>query len=327
MKRILSIALLLGGLLMAACDNEPYAKGWKPNASNSNVESFITCKTVNATRVAAVVFGRLQGKVSASSYGICISLNENPTIDDTKVAADNRCSDEGFEGYFGAYFKGLTPSTTYHARAYFTDQTGKTIYGEDVTFKTTTGGTFSWDWADGSEALAKSAGAYDRITEAMDSACSNFIHYTNLSKHFTVEYTESESVPTADCSVKSSEEAYMRFGKESIYQWVGTAQHELTHGMGVGQSDNWTSFPSPWEGTWTVLTARVMLQDVTININHDNMHFWPGGINYRNNVESLSGGDADTKKDAPTSLQERRLQANCLIINSMREVDGLHDHW
>ena len=62
--------------------------------------------------------------------GVCWSTSSNPTTSDSKT------SDGSGSASFTSYLTGLTPGTTYHARAYATNSVG-TGYGSEVIFTTT----------------------------------------------------------------------------------------------------------------------------------------------------------------------------------------------
>lgn len=69
------------------------------------------------------------GKGKISDVGFCYSLNSNPTT------ADNKVSCGAATGTFGKTVTGLQQNTTYHVRAYATNEAG-TAYSSDVTFTT-----------------------------------------------------------------------------------------------------------------------------------------------------------------------------------------------
>jgi hypothetical protein len=78
------------------------------------------------------------GSANPTAYGVCYGTTANPDITGSKV-------DKGavsVTGTFVASMTGLTANTTYHVRAYATNTAG-TSYGNDVTFKTLTPGTWT----------------------------------------------------------------------------------------------------------------------------------------------------------------------------------------
>jgi PKD repeat protein len=69
------------------------------------------------------------GGFTITSRGICWSTSTNPTV------SGSHTNEPGTTGSFSSTMTGLTPSTTYHVRAYATNSTG-TGYGSDVVFST-----------------------------------------------------------------------------------------------------------------------------------------------------------------------------------------------
>ena len=68
-----------------------------------------------------------EGGGTVTAKGVCWSISENPTISDSKT------EDGTGTGSFTSSITGLTAGTTYHVRAYATNQAG-TTYGADVSF-------------------------------------------------------------------------------------------------------------------------------------------------------------------------------------------------
>lgn len=73
------------------------------------------------------------GGAEVTESGICWSINENPTLNDNHVAVGTGT------GAFTAMMNGLEVGTTYHVRAYATNEVG-TAYGLDREFVTSGGG-------------------------------------------------------------------------------------------------------------------------------------------------------------------------------------------
>lgn len=97
--------------------------------------------TVTTKEVAGVTSNSAQcggdvtsdGGASVIERGICWSTNGNPTLSDSHIAVGSGT------GSFTYTLTGLTASTTYHVRAYATNEAG-TAYGLDKTFTTLSGG-------------------------------------------------------------------------------------------------------------------------------------------------------------------------------------------
>ncbi len=105
----------------------------------------VTAQATTAKVNANVVY---DGGAEITERGVCYSTDENPTIDDIRVA------NEGTTGEYSVDIDGLETSTTYHARAYAINSEG-VAYGSDIVFSTfpTTmyiNGSFvpGWNWAD-----------------------------------------------------------------------------------------------------------------------------------------------------------------------------------
>ena len=69
------------------------------------------------------------GNAAVTARGVCWSTSNNPTINDSHTA------DGTGTGFFTSSITGLTPNTTYYARAYATNSLG-TAYGNEVSFTT-----------------------------------------------------------------------------------------------------------------------------------------------------------------------------------------------
>lgn len=283
--------------------------------------SLTTYPVTNRVRVAAIVLGAFKELGDVTEYGAVLGREINPTIDDdTHVRAadmDNNTHE------FGVFFDNLQPLTMYHTRTYAIQADGTVVYGNDRIFQTTRGGQVTWRWASNEEgakaAITDGVSAYDRITEAMDSAMFYYNNYSNLVKSISVEYNT--GVQTADCNIN----AWMRFGPTPRYQWVGTAQHEISHAMGVGTGSNWRtliqySSVRQWSQPIANQALKVMLKDMTQVIHGDTQHFWNGGINQR---EEVTNGT--TNSYGVTIRNADMLKANALILNGMRE-DGLTNY-
>lgn len=70
------------------------------------------------------------GGSTVTARGVCWSQTENPT-----VALSTKTTDGNGTGEFSSSITGLAPGTTYHVRAYATNETG-TAYGNEISFTT-----------------------------------------------------------------------------------------------------------------------------------------------------------------------------------------------
>ena len=81
---------------------------------------------------AAIVSGNVteDGNADISACGLCCSISSNPTTDNMVVLAQNTTI-----GEFTVTLNGLTPNTTYYARAFATNSAG-TVYSDEISFTT-----------------------------------------------------------------------------------------------------------------------------------------------------------------------------------------------
>ena len=78
------------------------------------------------------------GGGTVTARGVCWAYTANPVI------TDSHTSDGSGAGTYVSYISPLIPNTTYHARAYATNETG-TAYGDDVEFTTISGAGLDGD--------------------------------------------------------------------------------------------------------------------------------------------------------------------------------------
>lgn len=267
---------------------------------------------------AAIVYGHFKKAGDIVSFGVCLSHAPNPTVDDLCETAADTCKVKGMTGEFGVLFDGLDSDRLYHTRAFAISSTD-TVYGEERIFKTARKGTVNWAFWSGEEedARVNGNGADTRIRTAMDSACYYYNNYTTLDKWINVNFEP--GVQTADCNING----WMRYGPGVSYQWVGTAQHEISHALGVGTSSNWNSlFDSSglWKGKHANRVIRACFNDQSYFIHLSGVHFYPGGINYSSEVSS---GEKNTHGFVING--KRMLISNAFILHGMR-MDGMTNY-
>jgi len=92
-----------------------------------------TNSVTSVTEISAISGGSItfDGGGAITTRGVCWSTAPNPTT------ADSKTTDGSGSGAFVSSLTGLTPNTTYHTRAYATNNRG-TAYGEDLSFTTIT---------------------------------------------------------------------------------------------------------------------------------------------------------------------------------------------
>ena len=102
----------------------------------------VSTVAVDISDNSACVVGNLidAGNVDIMACGACYSTTSNPTIDDIAIIAEGTTI-----GEFTAVLNNLTPNTVYYARAFATNNSGGVSYGEEISFTTFAGST----WTDG----------------------------------------------------------------------------------------------------------------------------------------------------------------------------------
>ena len=111
--------------------------GYGPEISFTTGGAVVTIPTVStdsgvsATYSGITIYGTVQssGGGTLTGVGVCWGPSANPDINGSHTTS------AAVTGFFGLTITGLTPLTTYHARAYATNSAG-TGYGNDYTFTT-----------------------------------------------------------------------------------------------------------------------------------------------------------------------------------------------
>ncbi|HET9517546.1 MAG TPA: cellulose-binding domain-containing protein [Actinoplanes sp.] len=142
-------------------------------------------------------------------------------------------------------------------------------------------GRLSYSLRRSASPTAAETDAYNRISSAMDQALRVYNCFLTITKTIPVSYDP--NVATADGSYDGG----IRFGKT----WTmvqATAQHEISHVLGVGTYWNWR--PHVVGGRWTGSRATSLIRSLTGNsaaiVNCDNQHFWPYGLNQASEAKS-----------------------------------------
>lgn len=227
-------------------------------------------------RGATMAFGRIKSASAnngtmITKKGFCLSENPNPTVDDT--VSTNQLSNNGTI----YYFEGLKPATRYYMRAYATNKSGDTGYGDVIKFYTVPKGNVTFSLRNSGDAAVQ-----ERIRKASETACDYYNNMTSTSRHFNIGY--GSGTPTADCNYQP--EPWMNVGPNQSYQKTGTIMHEMMHGMGLmNYSTQWSQGnlrSGNGTGTWTgdrVTEALTFWENKATTLNGDNVHMWPYGIN------------------------------------------------
>ncbi|GGH19226.1 hypothetical protein [Pedobacter zeae] len=250
---------------------------------------------IGSTVAAADIEVLTDGGDAITERGIVYASLPNPTVSSSKVKHNNA----GL-GKFRLSLKGLTPKTTYYARAYAINAKGVS-YSSEVTFKTIAKGNVTYTINKSSNPTEEEINAYARITAAADSACWYLNNYTSATKNITLNYVP--GVGTAD----ATNTGWVRYGTNATYQKLRTTLHEFNHTLGTGTTDWWTG-TAIVNGIYTGNTVNTLLKKITgkdTPLNGDRQHWWPYGLNQDSEVSSSWD-----------------YVYNCLIIEAMRK-DGL----
>jgi len=117
-----SVVILLLTLFVSSCKKEEEVKA--PSFANSAID---VITPISARCVASV---NAEGSSPIDDRGVCWSTESMPDISDSKIYSGSGT------GEYIAILTGLTPQTTYYARAFASNSAG-TTYGDEITFTTT----------------------------------------------------------------------------------------------------------------------------------------------------------------------------------------------
>lgn len=133
MEKTLFVCLFVMASILISCEKD------EGNTDGTPKVETIEVKDINP-------FGAsISGKVSGGSYdvtyrGVCVGLSNNPTINNSYIQSGQGLGE--FVSTFGKNNRPLAINTVYFARAYAgikTDEGTTTIYGNEISFKTTDG--------------------------------------------------------------------------------------------------------------------------------------------------------------------------------------------
>ena len=285
-------------------------------AFQTQVATLATLETSNVSIFAkkgAIVCGRIadNGNDEIEEWGVCYSTSILPTTEDNKVLASKATKAISSTGEFGVFLDNLEAGTRYYVRTYAKNNAG-IAYGPQRTFNTVGKNvvkmTYYVDKA--ANPTEDQLDAYACMTEALDSAMyyyNNYYNYSGGTKSLWCYY--SPGIPTAQASCDGA----IGYGSNRSYMWVGTTMHEIAHALGSGTQWTWTSnllVNGVYQKKNAEIVVRVFNDDwvTTPILKGDGWHFWPGGINYRNEV----------------TRGEKDLKMHALMLTAMR-LDGLQD--
>lgn len=235
------------------------------------VETTSATYNYSTNKATCVVKVLSNGGCALTERGICWSTSKNPTINNSKFSSGTAV------GQFYAMTSSLNLNSTYYIRAFATNCAG-TAYGAELVVKPLMGNV---TYTLGIDPVANPE-PYRLIKIAMDSACYYFNRYTTFRGNVYVYYNA--GIPTAQASYHGS----IGFGPNARYQWVGTAIHEMCHYMGSGTTNEWKA--KIVGGVWTGTTGAALLKTLTgETLKGDSQHFWPYGINQKEEITGLGG--------------------------------------
>ena len=119
--------------------------------------------------------------------------------------------------------------------------------------------------------------------DAMTNAVGHYNAHGGFNKHLRVTYNS--GVPTADGNYNGS----IRFG--GSYPSTGLALHEIAHTLGVGTTQAYQNNRNSNNNKWTGPNAIEKVEQfdgLGSQLNADNFHFYPYGLNYSNEYSTLN---------------------------------------
>lgn len=118
------ILLAFSAILVVGCQE-------KDNKGNEGGCSVTTIEVTEITAFSAKTGGIVSGSETITERGVCWGISAEPTVDD-----NNAFDIDPVAGEYTIKIEGLTPQTTYYARAYAKKDNGEVIYGEALPFDT-----------------------------------------------------------------------------------------------------------------------------------------------------------------------------------------------
>ncbi|MBN2764775.1 MAG: hypothetical protein JXR27_00260 [Paludibacteraceae bacterium] len=238
-----------------------------------SVETVSATFNYNTNKATCVVKVVSNGGCTLTQRGICWSTKRNPTT------ADNVFSSGISVGQFYAQTGTLDLNKIYYIRSFATNCMG-TTYGNEMSVQALMGNvtyTLAQDVINAGERT------HNLIKTAMDSACYYYNRYTTFRANIWVYYNA--GIPTAQASYHGS----IGFGPNERYMFVGTAMHEMAHYFGSGTTTAWKNLMvgGLWQGAVAkALCLQLTGQTLKGDNNNSPVHYWPTGINQREEVKS-----------------------------------------
>lgn len=122
-------------------------------SQNQNEPTVTTKNITNITETTASCGGNVtnDGGAEVTERGVCWSISQNPTVDNNHVSSGSG------NGEFSCSMTDLSPNTTYYVRAYAKNSLG-IGYGEEKSFKTSSGAWIKYDNGSIDDAIGLSNG-------------------------------------------------------------------------------------------------------------------------------------------------------------------------
>ncbi|KAG9203890.1 hypothetical protein G6514_002051 [Epicoccum nigrum] len=131
----------------------------------------------------------------------------------------------------------------------------------------------TWSLAKVSNPSADQSDAYAKIEAAMRLAVARYDRLGSATKNIRVAYVP--GVPTAEANFNGD----LRFGSNRAYMNERTAMHEISHTLGIGQTNAFNTKCA--SGDWrTALPLLRSWDGASAVINCGGSHIWPYGLNY-----------------------------------------------
>lgn len=210
-----------------------------------------TQATANIGTTNAICNGSITtlGSPNPTSYGICYGTTANPDITGSKVDKGTAIA----TGAFTAQLAGLTPGTTYYARAFATNNV-ETVYGDDVTFTTTAtmtapGNALNFDGTNDYVNLG------DKIEGLTTLTIETWVYYASDGSSTYDEIFSKENVNSLNI---------WRGGGDKVWFHLGTGTTWFDGGQIVSNSsipkDRWTHIAVTWDQATT--TVKIYINGV-----------------------------------------------------------------
>jgi hypothetical protein len=209
------------------------------NAVVSGSPNVTTSVVTSVTTISASLGGEVlsAGATPVTARGICYGTSASPTVSNNTVASGSGT------GVFTTSLPGLSPATTYYARAYAVNASG-TSYGNQVTFRTESaagqacaqGSTMTVTHTAGDVAPVTKTVTY-KIVQTDLSGVSKCWLAQNLG-------ADRQALSSADFSEESAG-WYWQFNRKQGYKHDGMIRTPNTSWPIINENSNWTSANDP----------------------------------------------------------------------------------